>query len=501
MNGVIITSSVLICIILIIRKLFIGKISRRLQYALWLVAALRLLLPGISIENVYNFASFAMEKEQFESVADNQQTIYDIAEDAIRVPVTGENAPQYQKEGSDFDYTAVLRYIWLGGMTILFAVFFLSNVYFFKKIRSDRKFIRRENGICVYESGVIDTPCLYGLFPPAIYMMGDSKLSEEEQECVLMHERMHYYHRDYLWAVVRVVCVCIYWFNPLVWYAAYMSKKDGELACDEAVLGQIGEGYRIKYGQTILNIAAIGRYTGFLRCSTGMSSSRRELEERIRLLSAKKNAAKKFSAAVIVIVALVGISAFGAKGLTGENGVDNTSEEEPIEKQLLDGEMKVWEIGEKDFKDDYRSQWIIFICNKIPDIDLNLDGSREEIYITKLNTFVSGKEETRLDFHMNGRGIGWTYTRIYEEESAFELEKMAAFAIDEETVCLAAVYNTDEAGNKESTVFLFKNSWSGSVAVSGDITEQKKEDYCPQLLAKLPAGNEESEDENSTGEK
>lgn len=498
MTGIIITSSILIIIILIIRKLFIGKISRRLQYALWLVAALRLLLPGMSLENVYNFASFAMENEQLESIADHQQTPYGTVEDIV--PAEGENAPQYTKGGNDFAYKSALRYIWLGGMTVLFAVFFLSNVCFFQKIRADRKLIERQGGLSVYESGVIDTPCLYGLFPPSIYMMRESNLSEEERECVLMHEKMHYCHLDYIWAVVRVVCVCIYWFNPLVWFAAYVSRKDGELACDEAVLRQIGEGRRVKYGQTILNIASIGRYTDFLRCSTGMSSSKRELEERIRLLSAKKNIVRILPIAVIVIVALVGISAFGAKGLTKEKGADNTSGGEEIEKHLLDGEMKIWEITEKDFKDDYRSQWIIFICNKIPDIDLNLDGSREEIYITKRSTFLSGKAEIRLDYHMNGQGKGWTYSRIYEEESGFELTKMAAFAIDGDTICLAAVYNTDEEGNQESTVFLFKNSWSGSVAVSGDITEQKKDDYYPQLKKKIPADNEAAFDEESSGE-
>ena len=42
----IITSSLLILIVLLVRRIFRGKLSLRLQYALWLVVLVRLLIPG-----------------------------------------------------------------------------------------------------------------------------------------------------------------------------------------------------------------------------------------------------------------------------------------------------------------------------------------------------------------------------------------------------------------------------------------------------------------------
>ena len=42
----IITSSLLILIVLLVRRLFRGRLSLRLQYALWLVVLVRLLIPG-----------------------------------------------------------------------------------------------------------------------------------------------------------------------------------------------------------------------------------------------------------------------------------------------------------------------------------------------------------------------------------------------------------------------------------------------------------------------
>ncbi len=50
---------------------------------------------------------------------------------------------------------------------------------------------------------------------------------------------------------LRSVCLAVYWFDPLVWIAAAVSKADGELACDEAAIQALGEGERIPYGKTL----------------------------------------------------------------------------------------------------------------------------------------------------------------------------------------------------------------------------------------------------------
>ena len=46
MTEIILTSSVLILVIALLRRLLRGRIDPRIQYALWLLAALRLLIPG-----------------------------------------------------------------------------------------------------------------------------------------------------------------------------------------------------------------------------------------------------------------------------------------------------------------------------------------------------------------------------------------------------------------------------------------------------------------------
>ena len=46
MYEIVITSSILILALVILRKIFWGKISRRLQYTLWLLVVIRLLVPA-----------------------------------------------------------------------------------------------------------------------------------------------------------------------------------------------------------------------------------------------------------------------------------------------------------------------------------------------------------------------------------------------------------------------------------------------------------------------
>lgn len=44
--------------------------------------------------------------------------------------------------------------------------------------------------------------------------------------------------------------------NPLVWVAAWFSRLDCELACDEGALKRLGEEERIAYGKTLLQVVS-----------------------------------------------------------------------------------------------------------------------------------------------------------------------------------------------------------------------------------------------------
>ena len=57
---------------------------------------------------------------------------------------------------------------------------------------------------------------------------------------MLAHELAHVRRRDCLRKLLLIACLCLYWWNPLVWAMVRLANRDMELACDEAVLRVLG---------------------------------------------------------------------------------------------------------------------------------------------------------------------------------------------------------------------------------------------------------------------
>ena len=60
MKEILITATVLILCVLLIRQIFRGKISSRLQYALWFLVALRLVIPVSAQFDLGPFSRFRL---------------------------------------------------------------------------------------------------------------------------------------------------------------------------------------------------------------------------------------------------------------------------------------------------------------------------------------------------------------------------------------------------------------------------------------------------------
>lgn len=75
-----------------------------------------------------------------------------------------------------------------------------------------------------------------------------------------------------------------YWWNPFIWLAAICSKRDAELACDEAVAAGLSDAQRLVYARAILAQAP--------RKAVAMSLAGPPVRERILFLT--KNSAQAF---------------------------------------------------------------------------------------------------------------------------------------------------------------------------------------------------------------
>ena len=72
---------------------------------------------------------------------------------------------------------------------------------------------------------------------------------------VLAHELAHVKARDCLKKVLFAACLCLYWWNPLVWRMVKAAGEDLELSCYEAVLHALGPGCKKAYALTLLSMA------------------------------------------------------------------------------------------------------------------------------------------------------------------------------------------------------------------------------------------------------
>ena len=344
----IVSSSVLILVVIALRYVLRGKLSLRMQYALWLLVLVRLLVPvsfGASDLSVMNAVP---ERAPTVQQGTDRQDIIGERNDApanagtVGVPAQSMNeaappnlvqnvttatvtAPTVEKT----DWARIAKTVWLAGAAALGLVFLAVNLRFGKKLRRSRERVE-ETDAClpVYESGETDTPCLFGVAKPSIYVTPDTRTEAETLRYALAHEQTHYRHGDNLWAVLRGVCLALHWYNPLVWWAAELSRRDAELACDEATIRRIGESERAAYGRTLIRMTCEKR-PALLVTATMMTDSGKGLKERISLLVKKPKTAAYTAVAVLLIAGL-------SVACTFTGGRENAELAEPFGKHYVE---------------------------------------------------------------------------------------------------------------------------------------------------------------------
>jgi len=311
----IISSSVLILSLIILRAVFKKRISPRLRYGLWLVVLLRLLLPfnigqtDLSVLNhLPDFETAAVENAVLIVGETAAFTPFEaeITAAAQTAPVSEHNVPLHNGPG----LFEILMTVYATGAALVLLVTAASNIRFASCLRKNRVDVGRFMGLQVYKSDAVETPCLFGLFRPAIYMSPD--VQEKNCKHVLMHEQAHYMQLDHIWAWLRGICLALHWYNPLVWLAARLSKQDGELSCDAMVIACLASEERIGYGETLISLSCTRR--GLLCAVTPLSSKGKILKERIEYV-AKRPATLMRSVALVLLIMLVitGCAFTGAK--------------------------------------------------------------------------------------------------------------------------------------------------------------------------------------------
>lgn len=382
MFEILITSSLLILALALLRRVWRSRISPVFTYALWLMAAVRLLLPVPVFGNVFSVMNLVnpvvLEAEEWvenrgeESGAEDGASGYPANSQVGENPMTDEtgntgltrerqhsgaggegtegkenllsasqadsessrkdgdrenDSLSLQKQDAEYPIGRLARSFWYVGIGIMAVAMLLFNGMFRYRLCRERHFLCRRGRVRIYEAELLDSPCLYGIFRPAVYLTPDCP--ERCREHAIAHELTHFRHGDHIWVLVRSLCVIVYWFDPFVWMAVYLSSKDCELACDAGTIRRLGEGQREAYGRTLIEMAcASAGPTRILRCATDLSCGKKELKERIAMIAGGK---KKMGAKAILPVLYAVLLAACTFGGAGEENVKGGYAESIVE--------------------------------------------------------------------------------------------------------------------------------------------------------------------------
>ena len=257
MLSYVISLSVLIGIILILRAAFRRSVSPRIMYAVWMIVLIRMLVPfslfTVRIElpePVSAVLTPGTVDQEVNGTPDDPGTV-NIEEPGSISPVTPGTESDSQTAPGGPSVRSVLLTVWASGSVAVALFFIISGIRFRLRLKRGRRPTDDFRGVPVYISGCVSVPSVVGVFRPAIFIPAEVE-DEMARELILTHEYIHIRHGDQIWSLMRILAVVFYWWNPLVWIAAIMSKRDSELACDESVASRLSRENRYYYARLLL---------------------------------------------------------------------------------------------------------------------------------------------------------------------------------------------------------------------------------------------------------
>ena len=211
------TTALLVLAVLLIRKPFARHFGPRLRYSLWLIPALRLVLPPLP---------FA------EPVA---------APDSADVMLVAVDAPMMVPATPAWSFVDAMPYVfvlWAMGMAAVLAMALLSHRRFRASVLAEAVELEPIGTIRLVMTDEVDGPVAFGLWHRIVAVPQDffARYAADERALAVDHELAHHRHGD-LWAnAAALVLLASQWFNPFAWRAIRAFRFDQEAACDARVL-------------------------------------------------------------------------------------------------------------------------------------------------------------------------------------------------------------------------------------------------------------------------
>ena len=312
-----VSGALLLLLILGLKPLYKNKFSKRWQYYIWIVVALRFLLPFTPdttiIGNLFEkFDTTAITNEipttpnvpvpadTGNSKAEPIQTNREITTAAMREPV---------------DKYVCLFFIWSALALVLFVrkitVYqgFIQYIKAGNKEVSDIKILNLlsdceeklniKTRVEISCNPLLASPMLIGFLRPRIILPAH-EWEDKELSYIFVHELVHYRQRDMFYKWLIQIVVCAHWFNPFVYLLEKEVNKSCELSCDEKVISVLDDTARREYGDILISFLKSNNLYKSSLASVTLTEGAEQLKERL-------GAIMKFRKKSKVIIAITAI--------------------------------------------------------------------------------------------------------------------------------------------------------------------------------------------------
>lgn len=245
----ILSGTILLAVIIFVRKFFCGNVSRKVFVSLWCIAFIRILIPisvQIPLGNFLHEESYSQEAEHIISENGTDFEYGFTSEYAVSYPAANSEplADKADFTSSAFSFSALFYAVWAAGTLIMLVYFIAAYLHNKSKFRcrecvNDEKLseLIKSQGIHrkvkILLSDDTSSPMTYGILNPVIVLTANSS---KHIELILKHEISHIKNFDVLRKALAVFVLSVFWFDPMVWIAVRMFNEDIEYACDERVV-------------------------------------------------------------------------------------------------------------------------------------------------------------------------------------------------------------------------------------------------------------------------
>lgn len=235
---------IILFLVILIGRYMLSRFPKIYSYILWAALFIRLIIP-INLNIHPSLFTFKIFNKPI-----NTDIIKNIGNDKTREYISNNlNIEAFDLSRKKIEYILWIAIIlWVIGIIILSLHTIISYIKMKRKISTAT--LIRDN---VYETDKIESPFVFGIIRPKIYLpLG---IRESEQQYLIYHEEVHIKRCDYIIKQIYFIAVIIHWFNPIVWKAFELMTQDMEMSCDERVMKDFKYDIKVEYSNSLLEFA------------------------------------------------------------------------------------------------------------------------------------------------------------------------------------------------------------------------------------------------------